>query len=548
MMMIADNTTRVQSTAGAEEPQEGTAKTRYKQLLRYREPFLDRAEDCSEITIPYLITREEHSDYMDLPTPYQSLGTRGTLHLTNKMLMAHFPPNVPFFKLSIDDFTAEAVQAAAQQFGEQAPDPKAELESSLGKIERAVMREVEVMAIRSTLSSIFKHLIVAGNAAVYMTDSGRLKVYSLKKYVVCRDMTGNVLEAILCDEVSPRTLPSEISEGDGDDKNVEIYTHIFRDENNKFRVYQEANGHVLEDSRGVYSPDDLPYMFLRWHSIDGEHYGRGHIEDYLGDIRSLEGLVQSLVEAGAIASRHVALVNPNGMTDIEDFAKAENGEAIPGRIDDVQFAQANKHHDVRATFDTAVRIEERLSHAFLLHSAVQRDAERVTAEEIRFMAEELESALGGVYTVIAQELQLPIAKLLLRRMRRQKKIPAFNDKVVDPMITTGIEALGRGHDLRKLQQLIGVLSPLGEQVMMYINVGQIVLQAATALGIPREGLVKTEEQLTAERNQAQMQQLVQQLGPNAVNQAGGALRDAIQGAGGGGGGEQQQQPPAQPSE
>ena len=53
--------------------------------------------------------------------------------------------------------------------------------------------------------------------------------------------------------------------------------------------------------------------------------------------------------------------------------------------------------DFRIAYDTMQRIETRLEHAFLLNASVQRQAERVTAEEIRFMAEALEQSLGGIY-------------------------------------------------------------------------------------------------------------------------------------------------------
>ena len=58
----------------------------------------------------------------------------------------------------------------------------------------------------------------------------------------------------------------------------------------------------------------------------------------------------------------------------------------------------------------------RLGAAFLLNTAVTRDAERVTAQEIRMQAQELESSLGGVYSRLANELQLPLAKRLLQEI------------------------------------------------------------------------------------------------------------------------------------
>ena len=69
------------------------------------------------------------------------------------------------------------------------------------------------------------------------------------------------------------------------------------------------------------------------------------------------------------------------------------------------------------------RIETRLQFAFLLNSSIQRNAERVTASEIRFMAEDLEQALGGIYSILSQEFQLPFVMRKMAMMEKSKKLP-----------------------------------------------------------------------------------------------------------------------------
>ena len=63
-----------------------------------------------------------------------------------------------------------------------------------------------------------------------------------------------------------------------------------------------------------------------------------------------------------------------------------------GSSNDVSVLQVNKFADFRIAYDTMNRIETRLQLAFLLNSSIQRNAERVTASEIRFMAEDLEQS------------------------------------------------------------------------------------------------------------------------------------------------------------
>ena len=62
-----------------------------------------------------------------------------------------------------------------------------------------------------------------------------------------------------------------------------------------------------------------------WEFIDGEDYGRGFIEEYLGDLRSLEALTQSIVPGSAASAKVLFLVRPNGTTKTANLAKAPNG-------------------------------------------------------------------------------------------------------------------------------------------------------------------------------------------------------------------------------
>ena len=108
---------------------------------------------------------------------------------------------------------------------------------------------------------------------------------------------------------------------------------------------------------------------------------------------------------------------------------------------------------------------------------------------------------------------------------KSKKLPKLPDDVVKPTIVTGMEALGRGHDLRKLDMFIqGMTQALGPEVLkQYVNLQDYIKRRATALGIETEGLIKTPEQIAQEQQQAQMQQMMMQAGPGAVQEGAKAL-------------------------
>ena len=80
----------------------------------------------------------------------------------------------------------------------------------------------------------------------------------------------------------------------------------------------------------------------------------------------------------------------------------------------------------------------------------------------------------------------------------------FRSEFINPVIITGVEALGRGHDLQKLDMfLAGAAQVVGpEAVAQYVNVGEYFKRRATSLGIKTDGLVKTDEQMAQEAQQA----------------------------------------------
>ena len=49
-----------------------------------------------------------------------------------------------------------------------------------------------------------------------------------------------------------------------------------------------------------------PWLPLRFNVVDGEPYGRGRVEEFMGDLKSLEALMQALVEGSAAAAKVVS--------------------------------------------------------------------------------------------------------------------------------------------------------------------------------------------------------------------------------------------------
>lgn len=454
------------------------------------------------------------------------MGARGVNHLAARIQMALLPPNAPFFRYVIDDFMLEKMTGQEGM--------RADVEEALDRMERAVMANVSSGNTRSAMGEALKLLIVTGNVLVYAPPEGGLKVFRLDRYVVKRDPMGNILEVVTKENISEMELPEEarrkreiIGEELRAEDVKELYTRIIRTET-EWEIYQEVDGIELEGSRGMYPLDKCPWLALRFISVDGEDYGRGYVEEYLGDLKTLEGLTKAIVQASAAAAKVLFLVKPNSTTKMRALSESASGDIREGNKDDVTVLQMDKYADFRVAYDTINQIKEALSYAFLLNSAIQRNGERVTAEEIRYMANELDASIGGIYSTLAQEFQLPLLLVKMSQMERVGALPKLPTGTVRPVITTGVEAIGRGNDRTKLASLLQDIQPLGPEVIAQeMNVGDYIKRCGSALGIDMKGLIPTEEEKAARAEQGQMQAMIAQLGPNAINQVGGMAKAAM---------------------
>ena len=496
-----------------------TAKSRYAKLEGDRRPYTDRAEKCAKYTIPMAFPKDTDSSSTNYETPYQSIGARGVNNLTSKLMLALFPPNAPFFRLALGDDIENALgddSATKQQW-----------EEALSKLERKITSYMETHQIRTTANEALLQLVIAGNVCVFLPPAeGGMRIYRLNSYVVSRDGIGNVLEIITKESVSYGALPPEAQSAIGEagavdaDRAYDVYTHTYL-EGDVYKSYQEVEGAIIKGSEQEYPKDKSPWIPLRLKKMDGESYGRSFVDEYLGDLKVLEALSKSVAQVAAVASNILYLVNPNAVTRISELSKAKSGDFIRGKIEDIQILQVNKTSDLQITENAIQSIEGRLSYAFLLNSAVQRNAERVTAEEIRYVANELEDTVGSIYSILSQEFQLPLVKRFMIQMTREGAIPDLpqGSKGVEPLIVTGIEALGRGHDLTKLDTFIRYAQVFPEAFQTSVKQGEILRQIATALGIDSSSVVKTDEEVQQEQQQQMQMQMAQQAVPEMARGA-----------------------------
>lgn len=514
-----------------------SAESRYKAWQSERNSYLEEAYRSALLTIPSVVPDEQDvlqrsgSTKVVLAKPFQSLGARGVNNLASKLLLTLFPPTSPFLKY--------VVSAQLQEEAKQTGTELGAITSALAKREARIQSEVDLRNVRPKGFQIIRHLLIAGNCAVYVEpDTGDLQVYGLNCFVVRRDGRGQLIEMIVCDILDRNTITDENVLAAFEDPNfvrdtspglaehaIPIYTSIRR-EGDKYKVCQEVGGVEIEGTEATYTEETLPWLCLRYIEIDGEDYGRGFVEEYRGDLTSLEQLSRDILFASANAAKVVWGIDPTSPLKPKKFIEAVNGGAVLARKDDVQAIQLAKTGDMQVAAMTRNELVAALSADFMLNSSFQRQAERVTAEEIRKMAEELEDTLGGVFSMLSQSLQLPLARLYeasLIKRGELKKLPKGSVRIG---VVTGLAAIGRGQDLMRLREALSLTAETAAfmpALPAYLKPSELITQIFTGAGVSTEGLLKDEQAVQEEQAAQQRAQAQQVLGSELAKGAGTAV-------------------------
>jgi hypothetical protein len=497
-----------------------SAADRYAKLTGDRTIFLDTARECAKLTLPHLLTPTGVVNGQKLLTPWQSVGAKGVNVMASKLMLSLFPVTASFFKLQIND-------------GKLATDPeidaqiRSEIDLSLSKIERIVMQHIAESMDRVFLHQAMKHLIVTGNVLLFLGKEA-IKLYPIDRYVVVRDGLGRTTEIVTVESVNRQFLPKQFQKNQekktnhtGDntptasvdvtvgEEEVAVYTHA-KLVDGQWRWRQEADGEIIPDSEGRSAKDKTPWLALRFNVVDGEDYGRGRIEEFLGDLKSLEGLMQAMVEGSAAAAKVVFLVSPSATVKPSTLAKAGNGAMIQGRPDDVTVIQVDKRADFQTVLSMVQMLTQRLSEAFLIMNV--RDSERTTAEEIRMTQQELNEQLGGLFGNLSAELLRPYIDHKIHSLQSSNAFPRLPDGIVMKVIA-GLEGVGRGQDREALMMFLSTVqsSMPAELVAQFMNFEEAIKRLAASMGIETLNLLKTEEERQGEQQQAQQEAMSAQM-------------------------------------
>ena len=480
---------------------------RYRALDALRSSKMERARYCASLTIPSVLPPSGWTEQEQLPQPFSSVSARGVTAMASKMLSALLPLNdTPFFKFEM------ATGLEADQ----------EISTYLNNISYQVYNKLSVKNLRESIYQALQHLIVVGDIMLIMEDDMSFRLIRLDKYVCRRDIYGDLTEVIY--------LEYEAIAGSDEDTGLlwhsepEDYSHQgYRTLYNQAKMVdgkwivttQNKDGETI--NKGEYTT--APFVVLRWSSVPGENYGRSHCEDLIGDIKSLEGFTEGLINGVAAANIFWMGIDPTGLTEVDDLAGSPSGAFVTARSDDVFTVSpaTTMTPQIQATQAGVDILRNEIGRAFLLDSASIPQGERVTATAVRMIGQELEHVLGGAFSAIARDLMEPVVKravfVMLSNNEIDTRLKEMFDKeggLLNVEIVTGLQALSRDTDLQKLMQMGEMVRNLPEPAAATFKWEEYGKALITSLGFNPDLWVKSQEDVQMEQMQmAQAQAQIQ---------------------------------------
>lgn len=487
---------------------EDSAAKQFEALDNKRQGILHRLEAYSSWTIPKLFPRRSREqDVEPLSHGYTALGAQAVNHLANQLMMTLFAPSRPFFRLDFSKKGKQKIQGQQLDMNQ--------IQAQLAKAEQDASMELDKRSIRSRLYDLLKMLIVLGNALMIL-DKDNVRVLSMRNYVVKRDKTGKVSKLIIREkmhksQIEPAAYALVHNNPEfkpDDDGCIHEYTVVCFDG----KRYQEdtwlCDVKLPKQFSSSYTEMALPYRAVTWDLASGDNYGTGLVEDYEPDFQALTMLSEATLNAAILASEFRWIVNPAGMTSIEDFTATPNGGAMPGQKGDIELVASGVEGTLQTNLALAQQYIQRIGAGFLLQSAVTRNSERTTAEEIRSNAQELEGGLGGAYSRIAVDVQIPMANWTMKQIGGD-----LENKDIEPVIITGLAALSRTGDRDRLisfgQDLSSILQ-LPPQILDRLQLSAWIANLAAANGLDQNEYVVPEDQYQQMQKQRMQAQLAMQ--------------------------------------
>lgn len=506
-----------------------------------RQLILDRARMCAALTLPEVLPREGQSKESRLPDNFQSLGATGVTTLVGKLMMVLYPPDMRWIEMA---------PAARLLHDKSIPDEQKQL--WLGELfidAILVQKSIEEASgtaysrsggdFRSNKQGSLTQLVVTGDSLEFMDDDLNIRWFRRDMYTTERDSAGWVVSHMTNEKIDPLTQTDDVLNECNLDKS-DLTDQSFADRvkplitrvewqpfSRTWVIQQELNEVVFNEFEREFSP----YFCTAARLVCGENYGRGPVEAKLGDLWSYDYFNQCMLDWAGICSKMIPAIDYGSPLQEEELAQRSGrpirARVLDGQIVDVGFLKVDKAQDFGVVYQVMEAKRMDLARAMLIESEITPQQDRVTATQIMRLARELDGQVGGTLASISGQQQRAMVDFAMHTLRKKKVLRDYDSKLVDVTVATGLATLSRENKLNRLTQAYSIVAQLGPDVLAVIDRATLARSIFRQAGVDEPGIVKTDEQMKREAEQAIAQQTQLALGEEGAKVLGDVARNRL---------------------
>lgn len=518
-------------------------KSRFEADFAAAQGTINLARKCAALTKPATLPPDGQSPDSELPETYQSDGPLGTTNLEGKSQLALYPPDQPWVELIPDpevwyspNVSDQQKQAIAQQLFVRELLIQTVLESA--GIEGYGNRRPA--GFRSQKRMVISQVLITGDALEQITDDYRVKVFRRDQYVTKRDTAMDVLYHVIKECIDPLSLSEpvrrkarfedeELKKKPASERLADLYTQVeWQPLTKRWLITQEINNVTLNDAA---SEEEIsPFISTPFDLVPGENYGRPYVGLLRGSLRSLDNLCEKRLDFAAMASMMHPVYDYACQMRPKDFAKPSGTpwqcKVVQGQAQDIGIFRADKGADFAVVESAIASLQKELGKAFLMESESTPRGERVTAYQVQRVAQELEGALGGLYTPLADYQQIPTAARVNYMLERDHLAAPLPKEAFKIRARTGIAALGRAQAQASVLSLTDVLAKIPD-ALRRVDVGVLISLLARYNSIYQPGLIKSDEKLAQETQAAIAAQTQMAAAQKGVDVTGNLIENSL---------------------
>ncbi len=290
-----------------------------------RQNELAIAREAAAFTDPTMLPPDSTSPGMALNRAYQCLGTDGLENLVSKMIVAHFPPGIPWSRYIVSEQLRRDPQMQ-EPFSDATgvwPSALMALEAWLYERERTIMGEFAATDYRVKMRTTFQHILGVGNSMLECL--GKYPNYGFRNYrfdnfVQRRGSDSKLIWLIVRERMHHSELSDEIlakanlrrddlKRNAGRVNDLWLYTRAAKDTYGatKWTIEQELNKVVVNTSVEQVNP----FIAVGYRELCGENYSRGFVEERLPELRSVNGLTKATLDMAVAAAKLHPVIDPS---------------------------------------------------------------------------------------------------------------------------------------------------------------------------------------------------------------------------------------------